>query len=235
MKKSMHIFICIPKAQPKLHNCFLKILLKLLGSPFPSDLLEPYILTIFNYLIDIVRKDNKHRAILALKIISNIVQNGYRTLIRKLPSFFKLARELFTGLERMVTEQLDSALPTGVSEGSTPLESAATDSGHQAGLEGKKSFKVPSKCLTVVIAILKVYKLQAIKSLPLIEWVLRRQTNAQKQGHEEGVTIKNRARFDEFITVQVKTLHLLAYLLKSFPNLLALIILSTFLASSSRS
>ncbi|KEZ39649.1 Histone acetylase complex subunit [Scedosporium apiospermum] len=103
-------------------------------------------------------------------------------------------------------------------------------------VKGMQSFKVLAECPIIVVSIFQVSRQLVAHNVklfvPTITSVLLLEASAQKQAHEEakakgeiftGVSplIKNRAAFGDFITAQVKTMSLLAYLLRQYQNQLA--------------
>lgn len=98
-------------------------------------------------------------------------------------------------------------------------------------LKGTQSFKVLAECPIIVVSVFQVYRNSVPHNVklfvPLLKSVLLLQAKPQEQAHAEaakrgtifnGVSpdIKNRAAFGEFITVQVKTMSFLAYLLRAY-------------------
>ena len=97
--------------------------------------------------------------------------------------------------------------------------------------KGMHSFKVLSECPIIVVSIFQSYRAVTQKNVklfvPLIKNVLMLQAKPQEEAHADakahgetftGVSkdIKNRAAFGDFITMQVKTMSFLAYLLRVY-------------------
>ncbi|KAK2603463.1 transcription-associated protein 1 [Conoideocrella luteorostrata] len=102
-------------------------------------------------------------------------------------------------------------------------------------LKGMHSFKVLSECPIIVVSIFQIYRAtvaQNVKAfVPLIKRVLLIEASAQKQAHAEaaakgqihsgvshGIKAEQRGAYGDFITVQVKTMSFLAYLLRAYSS-----------------
>ncbi|KAF2841297.1 hypothetical protein M501DRAFT_1000466 [Patellaria atrata CBS 101060] len=98
-------------------------------------------------------------------------------------------------------------------------------------LKGMQSFKVLAECPIIVVSLFQSYRNCVHKNVklfvPLIKNVLLLQAKPQERAHAEakaqgkvftGVSkeIRNRAAFGDFITMQVKTMSFLAYLLRVY-------------------
>lgn len=100
-------------------------------------------------------------------------------------------------------------------------------------LRGMQSFKVLAECPIIVVSVFQAHRSSVGPNVrlfvPLIKSILLLQAKPQERAHAEaaaqgkiftGVSkdIKNRAAFGEFITVQVKTMSFLAYLLRMYKD-----------------
>ncbi|EFE39399.1 hypothetical protein TRV_05919 [Trichophyton verrucosum HKI 0517] len=99
--------------------------------------------------------------------------------------------------------------------------------------KGMHSFKVLAECPIIVVSIFQIHRHPVTTNVkvfvPLIKGILLLQARPQEKAHNEaraqgkiftGVSkdIKNRAAFGEFITLQVKTMSFLAYLLRVYAS-----------------
>ena len=95
--------------------------------------------------------------------------------------------------------------------------------------KGMQSFKVLAECPIIVVSVFQAHRAAVAPNVrlfvPLIKNILLLQAKPQERAHAEAAAqgkiftgvakeIKNRAAFGEFITVQVKTMSFLAYLLR---------------------
>ncbi|KAL4978883.1 hypothetical protein BDW66DRAFT_148736 [Aspergillus desertorum] len=100
-------------------------------------------------------------------------------------------------------------------------------------LKGMHSFKVLAECPIIVVSIFQTHRTSVSANVklfvPLIKSILLLQAKPQEKAHAEAAAqdtiftgvckeIKNRAAFGEFITLQVKTMSFLAYLLRLQPH-----------------
>ncbi|KAL2863263.1 histone acetyltransferase TRA1 [Aspergillus lucknowensis] len=100
-------------------------------------------------------------------------------------------------------------------------------------LKGMHSFKVLAECPIIVVSIFQTHRNSVSANVklfvPLIKSILLLQAKPQEKAHAEAAAqgtiftgvckeIKNRAAFGEFITLQVKTMSFLAYLLRLQPH-----------------
>ncbi|KKK18394.1 hypothetical protein P175DRAFT_0247193 [Aspergillus ochraceoroseus IBT 24754] len=100
-------------------------------------------------------------------------------------------------------------------------------------LKGMHSFKVLAECPIIVVSIFQTHRNSVSANVklfvPLIKGILLLQAKPQEKAHAEAAAqgtiftgvckdIKNRAAFGEFITLQVKTMSFLAYLLRLQPH-----------------
>ncbi|KAL2849375.1 hypothetical protein BJX68DRAFT_267227 [Aspergillus pseudodeflectus] len=100
-------------------------------------------------------------------------------------------------------------------------------------LKGMHSFKVLAECPIIVVSIFQTHRNSVSNNVklfvPLIKSILLLQAKPQERAHAEAAAqgtiftgvckeIKNRAAFGEFITLQVKTMSFLAYLLRLQPH-----------------
>ncbi|KAL4904464.1 hypothetical protein BDW74DRAFT_31128 [Aspergillus multicolor] len=100
-------------------------------------------------------------------------------------------------------------------------------------LKGMHSFKVLAECPIIVVSIFQTHRASVAANVklfvPLIKSILLLQAKPQEKAHAEAAAqktiftgvckeIKNRAAFGEFITLQVKTMSFLAYLLRLQPH-----------------
>ncbi|KAL4938978.1 hypothetical protein BDV06DRAFT_44315 [Aspergillus oleicola] len=100
-------------------------------------------------------------------------------------------------------------------------------------LKGMHSFKVLAECPIIVVSIFQTHRPSAQANVklfvPLIKSILLLQAKPQEKAHADAAAqgtiftgvckeIKNRAAFGEFITLQVKTMSFLAYLLRLQPQ-----------------
>ncbi|KAL4805091.1 hypothetical protein BDV18DRAFT_24971 [Aspergillus unguis] len=100
-------------------------------------------------------------------------------------------------------------------------------------LKGMHSFKVLSECPIIVVSIFQTHRPSVSVNVklfvPLIKSILLLQAKPQEKAHAEAAAqgtiftgvckeIKNRAAFGDFVTLQVKTMSFLAYLLRLQPH-----------------
>ncbi|KAL4867062.1 hypothetical protein BDV12DRAFT_124197 [Aspergillus spectabilis] len=100
-------------------------------------------------------------------------------------------------------------------------------------LKGMHSFKVLAECPIIVVSIFQTHRNSVSANVklfvPLIKSILLLQAKPQEKAHADAAAqdtiftgvckeIKNRAAFGEFITLQVKTMSFLAYLLRLQPH-----------------
>ncbi|KAL3477677.1 hypothetical protein BJX99DRAFT_257277 [Aspergillus californicus] len=100
-------------------------------------------------------------------------------------------------------------------------------------LKGMHSFKVLAECPIIVVSIFQTHRSSVAANVklfvPLIKSILLLQAKPQEKAHAEAAAqgsiftgvckdIKNRVAFGEFITLQVKTMSFLAYLLRLQPH-----------------
>lgn len=104
---------------------------------------------------------------------------------------------------------------------------------NNALLKGMQSFKVLAECPIIVVSVFQAHRSSVGPNVrlfvPLIKSILLLQAKPQERAHAEAASqgkiftgvskgIKNRAAFGEFITVQVKTMSFLAYLLRMYKD-----------------
>jgi transformation/transcription domain-associated protein len=179
----------------------------------PTDPFEPYANEVVELLMKLVRNDNEENAILAIKIISDLMRHQAKVLAPKAQLFLALIQEIFERTESVVREQLDNtSLSTGVAHGApstpgssqtnfqsprpgSPVASAVSDLGpdpqqqNRMLVKGMSSFKVLAECPIIVVSLFQLHRsivVQNVKKfVPLIKGVLSLQASAQKQAHEE--------------------------------------------------
>ena len=133
--------------------------------------------------------------------------------------------ELFEQLEVIVTEKLDNKPSEGATESPSPPDNGGNYSSLArpgSEVKGTQSLRVLSECVTFALSIFQSYEHaipEAVKLLPLIRSILRRQAKAQEPAHKVSPDVKNRTAFNEFIAVQVNTVKLFSYLLRQSPEL----------------
>ncbi|KAG5928504.1 hypothetical protein E4U42_000535 [Claviceps africana] len=105
-------------------------------------------------------------------------------------------------------------------------------------LKGMQSFKVLSECPIIVVSIFQIYRgsvSQNVKAfVPLMKRVLLVEAKAQRQAHAEAaakgqiqigvshnIKAEQRAAYGDFITVQIKTMSFLAFLMRQYASQLA--------------
>lgn len=140
------------------------------------------------------------------------------------------------------SDNTDAAFTNSPRPGSPAVSSISAGSGDASAeqqttrtlVKAMHSFKVVAECPIIVVSIFQVYRPLMPKNmqkfLPRILAALTLQAGVQQKAHEEaaangtifyGVSkdIKNRAAFGDLVTAQVKTMSLLAYLLRQQQNL----------------
>ena len=191
---------------PALRRIVLQILHRL-----PASLVKPYARDIVNQLTEILRFNNEENVIVIVKTISNICAH-IEALEDEARAFLDWTKGMFGLLEQMVSDAFD-----------TPTQDTAIGAAQTPGIpQGMPSFKVLSECATAVGS----FGLENVKGfVELIQTVLMLQAKPQKKAHAEakergevfiGISkeIKNPEAFGHFISIQVKFLALLEFLLR---------------------
>ncbi|KAI9370618.1 transcription-associated protein [Aspergillus egyptiacus] len=197
----------------KLRNCVLETLHRL---PTMSPDVEPY-----------AAEMNEENAVLCMKTIMDLERNQARATAAQVQPFLELIQEMFQTMEQVVRDTFDTpsqATPSGMP--STPGASATT---FQSPRPSSPAASVPDlgsdqqTSNNVLLKGMHSFKTHRNSSILLL------QAKPQEKAHAEAAAqgtiftgvckeIKNRAAFGEFITLQVKTMSFLAYLLRLQPH-----------------
>ncbi|KAL5344771.1 transcription-associated protein 1 [Pseudogymnoascus australis] len=223
-------------SEQKLRFCILQILHQLPKNP-PGPF-EPYAEDVAVLLISLVRLDNEENALLCIKTIIDLMRHQTKVLGDKSQQFVALTQHMSDQIKLVVANQLDSPLSESSQTHENPfrLDSSVAPTGLDLQQQtsplrnAMDSFKVLAECPVIAHLICQVYypwEFTGIKPLFLcVRDTLRLQAGYQERAHAaataEGTVfvgvsadIRNRVVFGEFVTAQVKSLSLLAHLLRT--------------------
>ncbi|CEG78070.1 Putative Transformation/transcription domain-associated protein [Rhizopus microsporus] len=188
----------------------------------------------------ILRVENEDNAVVCVKIIIDLHRSFRQVLEDQVQPFLDIVQEIFQNMETTVKEAFDN--PDQVSTPSSiasprPMSPAADvpDAPSKILPKSMFSFKVLTECPIIVVLLFQSYRRSAaeniMKFVPLIFQTLSLQAKPQMEAAAAaaargelfiGVSpaIKQKSLYNEFIVAQVKTMSFLAYILRSYTNLL---------------
>ncbi|KAL9041757.1 MAG: hypothetical protein Q9180_001072 [Flavoplaca navasiana] len=215
--------------------CILEIFHRL---PMGHADLKSYAPGIVDLLLALVRVEDEDNAVLCMKIIMNMERHQTEATESKVQPLLDLIQDMFKSMEDVVKETFDAPIHAAAA-GTNPNTQAfqpprpgcpASSVGHDLGIDVQtarpllgrmKSFKVFTECSIVVVSWFGAHRNQVPGKVKNFVALIKERARAKAAKRDDIFTgiskdIKNRAAFGEFITVQVKTMSFLAYLLRVY-------------------
>ncbi|KAI9276344.1 FAT domain-containing protein [Sporodiniella umbellata] len=229
------VFISTAPEQ-KLRNIILEIIYRLPQ----TEALKEYVPELCRTLMKILRVENEENAVVCVKIIIDLHRSFRHVLEDQVQPFLDIVQEIFQNMEATVREAFDNpdqiAAPQPVAS-PRPMSPAADipDAPSKILPKSMFSFKVLTECPIIVVLLFQSYRRSAsdniMKFVPLIFQTLCLQATPQMEASNAaaargeifiGVSpvIRQKSLYNEFIVAQVKTMSFLAYILRSYTNLL---------------
>ncbi|KAG1474893.1 hypothetical protein G6F56_000065 [Rhizopus delemar] len=229
------VFISTAPEQ-KLRNIILEIIYRLPQ----TEALKEYVPELCRTLMKILRAENEENAVVCVKIIIDLHRSFRHVLEDQVQPFLDIVQEIFQNMEITVKDAFDNPdqISTPLSVASPrPMSPAADipDAPSKILPKSMFSFKVLTECPIIVVLLFQSYRRSAsdniMKFVPLIFQTLCLQAAPQMEASNAaaakgeifiGVSpaIKQKGLYNEFIVAQVKTMSFLAYILRSYTNLL---------------
>ncbi|KAG0164843.1 hypothetical protein DFQ30_009322 [Apophysomyces sp. BC1015] len=226
--------------EQKFRNIILEIIYRLPQ----TEPLKEYVSDLCKTLMHLLRVENEDNAVVCVKIIIDLHRSFRHVLEDQVQPFLDIVQEIFRNMEQTVKDAFDTpSTPAGsATPGPNPLlatsprpMSPAADlpeTPSKVLLKSLYSFKVLTECPIIVVLLFQSHRRYAteniMKFIPLIFETLRLQAKPQAEAaraHGDifvGVSseIRNRSVYNDFIVAQVKTMSFLAYILRSYTQLL---------------
>nr|KAJ3422805.1 hypothetical protein HK105_006243 [Polyrhizophydium stewartii] len=213
----------------KLRNIILEIIHR-----FPhNEALKQYVSELMTVLMLVLRQDNEDNGVLCLKIIVDLHKNYKQHVEGFVQPFLDTVQEMHSNMEKAVE---DAFGPDAGADAHGQASEQAGDSGSKKTLPPSLfSFKVLTECPITIAVLFQIHRKFVAGSVPLfvplIVKVLKLQPPQQQKAHADAEAagtiflgmapdIKNAALFAEFKSLQVKTVSFVAYILRSFTELL---------------
>lgn len=175
------------------------------------------------------------------KILGDRIQPFLDIIAEFLESMDQLVKDTFTSPSQPSIASVSSAASTALASQSprpsspavSQLDVGAEQQLSRPILKSTQSFKVIAEFPITVVSIFQVYRdivhTNVKKFVPLIKAMLLLQAPPQQKAHADAQAkgtifvglskdLKNRAAYGEFITVQVKTMSFLAYVMRAYAN-----------------
>lgn len=211
-----------------------------------QESVEPHAAIIMDRLLDLIKTDNEDNAILCVKICLDFAKYQQKPLVDRIQPFLDIIAEFLQSFDQLVKDTFanpaQAANPsitaaTASTQSPRPsspaVQSSNLDATEQAVplLLSIQSFKVMAEFPITVVTLFQVYRdlvqTNIKKFAPLVKGVLLAQAPPQEKAHADALAlgkafygvakdVKNRAAYAEFITVQVKTMSFLAYVLRGY-------------------
>ncbi|KAJ3171894.1 hypothetical protein HDU87_008212 [Geranomyces variabilis] len=231
------VFISTSPVQ-KMRNALLEIIQRL---P-PNEHLKQLLPGVMNALMRVLKEDNEENAALCLKILVDL-HKAYKPHLEEWGQpFFTTVQQMYKNMDETLKETFDDADPTvtDVAGTSSPIPESpvnadpATPTGDGDARilrPSQKSFKVLTECPIIIALLFQLYRKFVNVNIPifvpLIVNCLSLKPSQQKQLLENadaqkiayvGLSpeIKNKVAMYDLITLQVKTVSFIAYILRSF-------------------
>ncbi|KAL5346622.1 transcription-associated protein 1 [Pseudogymnoascus australis] len=229
-------------SEQKLRFCILQILHQLPKNP-PGPF-EPYAEDVAVLLISLVRLDNEENALLCIKTIIDLMRHQTKVLGDKSQQLLALTQHMSHQIKLVVAIQLDSPLSESSQTHENPfrLDSSVAPTGLDLQQQTSPlrnamvSFKVLAECPVIAHLIFQVYypreftgisPSSSVSETPSVFKLGTKRGPMRQQQQKEQYS----AVFGEFITAQVKSLSLLAHLLRTEGLLTELTEFNEFLPS----
>ncbi|KAI7852465.1 hypothetical protein BDC45DRAFT_550494 [Circinella umbellata] len=195
----------------------------------------------------LLRVENEENAVVCVKIIIDLHRSFRHVLEDQVQPFLDIVQEIYQNMEQTVKDAFDSpTTPAGpVTPGPHPLlapsprpMSPAADTPETPSKvlpKGLFSFKVLTECPIIVVLLFQSHRRYAgeniMKFVPLIFQTLKLEARPQQEASAQarargevfvGVSpeIRNRTVYNDFLVAQVKTMSFLAYILRSYNQVL---------------
>ncbi|CAO3698502.1 unnamed protein product [Rhizopus microsporus] len=228
--------------EQKLRNIILEIIYRLPQ----TEPLKEYAYDLCTMLMNLIRVENEDNAVVCAKIIIDLHRAFRNVLEDQVQPFLDIVLDIFKNMEQTVKDLFDApSTPLGsATPGINPLLVASPRPNSPAEVpespskplqKSMCSFKVLTECPIIVVLLFQTYRQIASeniqKFIPLIIQILSLQPKPQAEAANAaqargeifvGVCpeIRNRALYNDFMVAQVKTMSFLAYILKSYSQLL---------------
>ncbi|KAI8819858.1 uncharacterized protein EV422DRAFT_620718 [Fimicolochytrium jonesii] len=208
----------------------------------PTEALKPILAHIMNALMRLLRDDNEDNGALALKILVDLHKNFKPNLDEWVQGFLETVQQMYKNMEDTLKETFEDPKPAKMAE-TVPLPKSTdplvttTDVGetpHQLR-HVLHSFKVLAECPIVIALLFQLYRkvvhVNVPAFVPLVISCLSL-VPSQQQKHVAEADAKeiafvglspdvpDRAAMFDLLTLQVKTVSFIAYILRSFVAIL---------------
>ncbi|KAG9303929.1 hypothetical protein G9A89_005839 [Geosiphon pyriformis] len=219
----------------KLRNVILETLHRLPQ----NEALRPYSSDLLKLIMHLLRTDNEENAVICLKIIIDLHRSYKHQLEDQVQPFLDIVQEMYRNMEQTVHEVFDnmatpSTVPQHIPQSPRPSSPASDLSEAPANnilAKSMYSFKVLTECPIIVVLLFQSHR-QCVNTnimnfVPLIIETLGLQAAPQAEAQAAakaagdifvGVApgIRDRQRYTDFVTSQVKTMSFLAYVLRAY-------------------
>ncbi|KAI8989366.1 hypothetical protein BDB01DRAFT_537511 [Pilobolus umbonatus] len=230
--------------EQKLRNIILEIIYRLPQ----TEPLKEYAPDLCKMLMHLLKVENEDNAVVCVKIIIDLHRTFRHSLENQVQPFLDIVQEIYKNMEQTVKDVFDTpTTPMGsATPGINPLLVASPRPNSPAAAElpespsktlpkSMYSFKVLTECPIIVVLLFQSHRRYAseniMKFVPLIFQTLNLQAKPQAEAANAaqargevfvGVSpdIRNRTVYNDFIVAQVKTMSFLAYILRSYTNVL---------------
>ncbi|KAI9495464.1 hypothetical protein BDB00DRAFT_870320 [Zychaea mexicana] len=229
--------------EQKLRNIILEIIYRLPQ----TEPLKEHATELCKTLMHLLRVENEENAVVCVKIIIDLHRSFRHVLEDQVQPFLDIVQEIYQNMEQTVKDAFDApTTPAGaVTPGPHPLLAAsprpmspAADTPETPSKvlpKGLFSFKVLTECPIIVVLLFQSHRKYAgeniMKFVPLIFQTLKLEARPQQEASAQarargevfvGVSpeIRNRSVYNDFLVAQVKTMSFLAYILRSYNQVL---------------
>ncbi|ORY29461.1 hypothetical protein BCR33DRAFT_724710 [Rhizoclosmatium globosum] len=211
----------------KLRNAVIEIIHR-----FPlTEVLRPYSPDIMTVLMHVLKSDNEENAVVALKVIVELHKVYKQELEGHVQSFFDVVLDMYRGIKKAVVDTFDDATIHPRNPSNVPRRPSGTgedgkDSSKPVGTS-MTSFKVLTECPIIIALLLQVHKNYVHTNVPafvplILDCLLlqpKPQRDAMKLLHARGKSFSELHQKSR-TALQVKTASFIAYILRSFVQML---------------
>eukprot|EP01098_Paradermamoeba_levis_P000327 TRINITY_DN10338_c0_g1_i1.p1 TRINITY_DN10338_c0_g1~~TRINITY_DN10338_c0_g1_i1.p1 ORF type:complete len:295 (+),score=52.77 TRINITY_DN10338_c0_g1_i1:321-1205(+) len=207
--------------EQKLRNIVLEILSRLHN----NELLRPYASNLLKSCMLLLDTENEENAVVCLRIIIDLHKSYRPTLEGDVQLFLDIVQKIYAELPKTVNLIFGQPAPqaqSSISHSSVPFGTIPTEQARPSNalIKSIHSFKVLTECPIIVVLLFQLYPRFLQSNIPKFMPLIVQALGINPLQINSSARSTHRTAYVDFIATQVKTLSFLAYLLRSWAELL---------------